>query len=171
MRVRLVSMMAILLVAGCGESGPRVPVVGALQTACAVEFCVDYPQGWTAETGDTFITLSHPSDPEQVEATLGKVDMERLVEVSQGIWPTSTENVVRVLWDQLGELQDARLDEVTEQPDGSARAIGRLDGRIMWYRLIPVSATDAVGVAFRAPDLDWSDHADTVLDSVVVTSG
>lgn len=145
-------------------------MVGALETACTVEYCVDYPEGWDAETGDTFINLRHPSDPEQVEATLGQVDMERLVELSQGVWPTSTENVVRILWDQLGELQDARLDQVTPQPDGSVRAVGRLEGRVMWYRLIPVSATDAIGVEFRAPDLDWSDHADAILDSVVVTS-
>ena len=164
---RLPALIGLLVfVVACGaETGWAAPEIGDLRTACNDVACVDYPEGWQVEIGETFISLRYPSSAAM--ATVGNVDMQGVTVANGGIWPAATESVVRDFWDLLGGGEDAELKGLETLDDGSIRSEGKLGIQNLWHRLIPVSGPTAVGVEVRGPDSSWEAHADVILGSTV----
>ncbi len=135
---------------------------------CTETFCAQYPAGWNlVDRGDTFISLSHPDDPETLLATVGPVNMEGLVVANGGTWPQTVSGVVEAFW-RAADGGEAELATSTILPDGSVESFGVFRSGRMWARLIPLTTTDAIGVEMRAPNRSWESHAEAFLDSVVV---
>ena len=165
----LLLLLLLLMVAACssGEPGPEAPPVGETATACAAEFCVEYPSSWTAEEGDTFLAFSHPLDPEQLLASVGQVDMEALVAAAGGTWPASAEDATSAFWSLIGG-GEATVESIT--PDGAGvSSEGTLDGLRMWFLLVPTGAGDAVGIEVRAPNRSWAAHAEVFRSGLTIS--
>ncbi len=144
---------------GCGAP-PDAPPVGAVAEACAeTSFCIGMPEGWTAvDRGPRHVTIEHPDG---ADATVGFVEMDRVVAATGGSWPQSPEQVARSLW-ALFDGGDAALDEVTTRPDGSVRSAGSISTGTQWHLLVPLEDASAVGVVVRAPAASWESHVDAV---------
>ncbi len=166
-------LVLVLVAAACSatEAGPAAPAPGASETACTAQACAAYPGDWDVEVGEDFISFTHPSDPARVLGTVGNVDMQGIVAAAGGTWPATGEEVVEAFFDLLDEAQSAGLDEVTARPDGSVAGSGRLEDLRIWYRLIPLTGTSAIGVEVRAPNESWRSHADIILDGVSAVPG
>ncbi len=172
MRPTLVAKLTAgaLLVASCSsaDTGPAAPSVEAHSTACAPQFCIDYPPDWRVEVGDTFITFEHPLDPQHVLGSVGFVDMRGLVEGAGEVWPASVEDAVRAFWTLLGDGQDASLDSLTVGADGTVRSVGNLEDLHLWHRLIPVPGRSAVGIEVRAPNTSWFSHVQVLRSGLTI---
>ena len=101
-------------------------------------------------------------------ASVGFVDMRGVAENAGRFWPATPETVVRAFWELLDDLGSAGLDELEELDDGSIRSNGSLDGGRLWHRLIPLEGPTGVGVEVRAPSKAWSEHADVIVDGLVI---
>jgi hypothetical protein len=165
---RIVAGMVVVagLVAGCGDAGPEAPAPAPTETLCRPAFCVGYPGDWeVVEETDEFVSLRHPAAPEEVVATVGLVNMEGLVTAAGGEWPQQPDAVVRSFWDLIDD-GNAEMSTMTPLPDGSVESFGTFGGGRMWYRLVPVEFSDAIGVEMRAPNSSWSTHAEVLLDGL-----
>lgn len=145
--------------AGCGAA-PAAPTVGAVAEACAeTSFCIGMPEGWVAvDRGPRHVTIEHPDG---VDATVGFVEMDRVVAATGGSWPQSPEQVARSLW-ALFDGGEAALDDVTTSPDGSVRTKGSISTGTQWHLLVPLEGATAVGVVVRAPAASWETHVDAI---------
>ncbi len=163
----------VLLAAACStDAGPDAPPPGSTETICATPFCAAYPGDWDAEAGDDFISFSHPVDPLQILGTIGRVDLQGIIQAAGGTWPADGEAVVRAFFELLDETQSASLDEpVVTRADGSVLGNGRIEDLRIWYRLIPIDGSTGVGVEVRGPNASWEAHADLILDGVSVVPG
>lgn len=166
-------LVLVVVAAACSstDAGPDAPRPESAETACSARACASIPGDWDVEVGDDFISFSHPTDPAQILGTVGSVDMQGVIAGAGGTWPASTEAVVEAFFELLDETQSAGLDEITTRPDGSVAGRGTLEDLRIWYRLIPVDGSTAVGVEVRAPNLSWQEHVDVLLDGVSVVPG
>ena len=162
-RVLTVPLVVAALLTGCGDSGPDAPPPAATESLCGATFCVAYPGDWEiVEQTDEFVSLRHPVAPEEVLATVGPVNMEGLVTAAGGEWPQQPDAVVRSFWDLIDD-GNAEMSTMTPLSDGSVESFGSFGGGRMWYRLVPVEFSDAIGVEMRAPNSSWSTHAEVLL--------
>ena len=157
--------MVFIVVVGCGggTSGPEPPVPGPVQTLCLEEVCVDYPSDCFIESGEDFITLSHPGGP---QASVGRIDMRGVVANAGLPWPASSSETMEAFWALLDELGDADLDELVESAGGVVDTVGGLDEGRLWHRLLPIDPPRAWGVEMRAPDSRWEGHAAIITRSL-----
>jgi hypothetical protein len=165
MRVLLAAIGLSLVTFACGGATPAPPV-GATDVVCSDEFCAAYPVSWTlADSGAAFLSFQHPSAPDDVIATVGRVNMEGLVVANGGQWPAAPRQVVETFWGAI-DGGNAELGRIEFRPDGTVESFGVFAGGRMWTRLLPTDAVRAVGVEVRAPDSTWEDHARVFLDGV-----
>jgi len=167
MRLILTGMVLAVIAAACG-SGATAPLVGPVDVECADEFCAAYPADWSVvDAGASFLSFSHPEAPEDVVATVGKVNMESLVEANGGRWPASPQQVVETFWSAI-DGGDAELGRLEFREDGSIESFGVFRAGRMWTLLLPTDAVRAVGVEVRAPNSSWEDHARVFLEGVQI---
>jgi hypothetical protein len=158
----------VLLVVGCGDSGPSAPDLGASQRQCGANFCIEFPDSWTiVEASADFVSLAHPDAPSEVLATVGQVNMEGIVAAAGQAWPQSTDMVIRAFW-SLIDGGGAELSILDPLRDGSIQSFGTFAGGRLWYRLTPLDGTDAIGVEVRAPNSSWANHAEAIMGSLAV---
>ena len=166
--MRWVVVVGVALVFAACSSGPSAPVISSLDTVCNEEFCVDVPNGWDAETGDTYLSFHHTLDPTHTFLTVGVADMEAMVEAAGGTWPVPVEEATRSFWALLEEVDVAEFKRSTRQIGGAIKSWGtHVDGD-MWYLLRPVAGSRGVGIEMRAPNSSWEAHADAVFSSLAV---
>jgi hypothetical protein len=165
--MRTITVVGLLFVAAC-SSGPDAPAITSLETVCNEQFCVDVPNGWAAEIGETYLAFHHSLDSNNTFLTVGVADMEAMVEATGGTWPVSTEDASRSFWALLEEVDAARYTRSARQIGGAIKSWGtHVDGE-MWYLLHPVDGSLGVGIEMRAPNRSWETHADAVFNSLVV---
>ncbi len=156
-----------LLVAACA-SGPSAPPVDGREVACADTVCIAYPSGWEViETGPDFIRFQHPLAPDVALATVGSTNMEAVVAQAGGTWPARTVDVVEAFWSLLEETGVGELATTTPVGDGAVRSTGAYERGRLWFLLVPVGTSRAIGVEVRAPDASWETHADVFFSEVV----
>lgn len=167
----LVSLLAVaLLLAGCSQ-GPAAPPVGTPATVCTEGFCLDVPEGWGDEVGDTYIAFHHDVLPDGTFLTANLVDMEAIVESAGGTWPVPTEEVVTAFWSLLEDVDEGELARTERQLGGAIRSWGVHSTGQMWHLLYPVDGTVAIGVEMRGPNDSWETHADAVFPTVTPNTG
>lgn len=165
--MRWIVVVGFLVLAAC-SSGPAAPVVSVLETVCNELFCLDVPEGWEAEIGETYLSFHHELDPNHTFLTAGVADMEAMVVASGGTWPVSTEEATRSFWSLLEEVDVASYVRSQRLVGGAIKSWGtHVDGE-MWYLLVPVEGSTGIGIEMRAPNGSWETHADTVFNSLVV---
>ncbi len=165
--MRRVIVIGLLFVSAC-SAGPGAPGVRETETVCNELFCVDVPQGWEAEIGETYLSFNHELDPDHTFLTVGKVDMEAIVEGAGGTWPVSPEDTTRAFWSLLEEADAGTFERSVRRVRGAIKSWGtHVDGE-MWHLLYPIEGSRAVGIEMRAPNDSWETHADTVFDSLRV---
>src|SRR5680860_1436019 len=104
MRIRPpIAALTVLLMgvsmAACG-GGPDATPPGEMDEICASNFCMSYPDDWeVVEQGDDYVSLRHPSAPDDILATVGQTGMEGLVNAAGLEWPQPLDMVVRSFWD------------------------------------------------------------------------
>lgn len=154
--------------AACG-AGPDAPTAAAGDLVCNAGYCVTMPEGWMiVEQGDNFTRFGHP-DSDAALATVAPLNMEALVTQTGGTWPTQTENVARAFWQLLSENGEASFGSLSFVGDGSVRSRGSYQDGRLWYRIIPLAGSSALGMEVRGPNASWEAHADVFLDTLVVT--
>lgn len=119
------------------------------------------PEGWTVtDVGERHVTIEHPAGS---DATIGFIDMGRVVESTGGTWPQTAERVSRSLW-ALFDGGDAELDQVTVRGDGAVRSVGGIATGVQYHLLVPLEDTTAVGIVVRVPSRGWRMHVDAIFD-------
>ena len=118
-----------LATSACG-GGPDATAVADTERVCAETFCAEIPSDWNVvDSGDDYVSLVHPLDPEALLATVGPVNMEGLVTANGGTWPQTVAGAVEVFWD-AADGGNADLGTLTVLPDGSVESFGVFgDGR------------------------------------------
>jgi hypothetical protein len=157
-----------LLVAAACSSGPAAPAVSVLETVCSERFCVDVPEAWDAEIGETYLSFHHSLDPNHTFLTAGVADMEAMVVASGGTWPVSVEEAARSFWSLLEEADVADFKRSQRLVGGAIKSWGTHSDGDMWYLLYPVEGSMGIGIEMRAPNPSWETHADAVFNSLVV---
>lgn len=157
--VVLVAAVLLLGVAGCGASAPAPPVTSVGEACAETSFCIGMPDGWTiADRGPRHVTIEHPDG---ADATVGFVEMDRVIAATGASWPQSPEQVARSLW-ALFDGGEASLDTVETLADGAVRTVGSISTGTQWHLLVPLEGTSAAGVVVRAPSAAWVEHVDAV---------
>ena len=157
-------VVVAVAVASC-DSSSQAPPVGDVGEACAeTSFCIGVPQGWSVtDSGEFHVTIEHTSG---ADATVGFVEMDRVVENTGGVWPQPHDRVVRSLW-ALFDGGDADLDQITVNDDGTLRSVGEISGGVQYHLLVPLGdSSSAVGVVVRVPSRSWRLHTDAVFDGL-----
>ena len=161
-------LLLLFVVAAACSSGVTAPQPGELETVCADEFCVTYPDDWDAEPSETFVTFSHPLDPLTVVASASGVDMQGVMQAGDEPWPAPPDRVARTFWRLLDEGGSAGLGEIETLDDGSVATEGSFEDGRLWWRMIPVDGPDAIGIEVRAPNGSWDDHAAIFLEGLTL---
>jgi hypothetical protein len=158
--LHLLVIGALLLgVAGCGTAAPAPPVAAVGEACTEASSCIGMPDGWTvADRGPRHVTIEHPDG---ADATVGFVEMDRVVAATGGAWPQPPEQVARSLW-ALFDGGEAGLDSVETLADGSVRTAGSISTGTQWHLLVPLQGTSAAGVVVRAPSSAWVGHVDAI---------
>lgn len=160
----------ILFATDCSQGVPA-PLIGTSSTVCTDVFCFDVPSGWQVqESGTSFVSLSHVSDPDNTFLTAGVIDMEAIVVASGGTWPVSTQEVVIAFWPLLEDADVGSYTRSQRMVGGAVRSWGDHETGAMWHLVYPLTGSAAIGVELRAPNDSWEPHADVVFDSVTPTS-
>jgi len=157
--------VALLFVTACSQ-GVAAPAVTETETVCSDVFCIDVPVGWQAEVGDTYLSFSHISDPENTFLTAGLVDMEAIVTASGGSWPVPTQEVVVAFWSLLEDADVGSFTRSQRMVGGAVRSWGEHETGTMWHLLYPLDGASAIAIEMRAPNSSWESHADVVFTSV-----
>jgi hypothetical protein len=165
--MRKVLVAALLFVSAC-SSGPAAPAVGETETVCNDLFCVDVPQGWEAEIGETYLSFHHDLDPSHTFLTVGMADMEAIVEGAGGTWPVPPQETTLAFWSLLEDADVGEFERSARRVGGAIKSWGTHTDGEMWYLLYPIEGSRAVGIEMRAPNDSWETHADTVFDSLTV---
>ncbi len=147
---------------------PGAPAVGETETVCNELFCVDVPQGWEAEIGETYLSFNHELDPVHTFLTVGVVDMEAIVEGAGGTWPVPPQETTLAFWSLLEDADVGEFERSARRVGGAIKSWGTHTDGEMWYLLYPIEGSRAVGIEMRAPNDSWETHADTVFDSLTV---
>ncbi len=168
---RTVVVLALALMAGACSSGPSAPEIGIPTTVCTGAFCLDVPEGWGDEVGDTYIAFHHEALPEGTFLTANIVDMEAIVMAAGGEWPVPPDEVAVAFWALLEQVDEGRLQRTERQVGGAIRSWGSHRTGTMWHLLVPVEGSTAIGVEMRGPNESWESHADAVFPTVVPKAG
>lgn len=162
-------LLALLLLglAAC-STGLTAPTIDDVDIGCADEFCIVFPLGWDSESGDAYLSFSHPAAPGESAATISPISLQALVENAGGSWPASTEDAVRAFWQLLEEADVATLERVERLAGGAFRSEGTYaDGRL-WHLLIPGPGNRGIAVEVRGPNASWEPHANVFFSNVEV---
>lgn len=154
-----------LVLAACSQ-GVTATDVGQLETVCSDVFCVDVPDGWVAEVGDTYLAFNHETDPENTFLTAGIIDQEAIVTSVGGTWPATTEDVVTAFWSLLESSDVGSIERTQRMVGGAVRSWGDHETGRMWHVVYPTGGSVAIGVELRAPNDSWESHADVVFDTI-----
>lgn len=161
---RLIAIGALVL-AGC-SSGVQATTVEPATEFCTDVFCIDVPVGWVGEVGDTFLALNHVADPDSTFLTASVIDMEAIVINAGGIWPVPTDDAVRSFWRLLEDAGEGSLSRTQRMIGGAVRSWGTHSTGDMWFVIVPVQGSTAIGVEIRGPNDSWETHADAVFPTV-----
>ncbi len=168
---RLLPLLILALVATACSSGPAAPPIGTPTTVCTEAFCLDVPEGWGDEIGDTYIAFNHDALPEGTFLTANVVDMEAIVTAAGGQWPVPPVEVTEAFWALLEQADEGELRRTERQVGGAIRSWGSHTTGTMWHLLVPVEGSLAIGVEMRGPNDSWESHADAVFPTVAPEAG
>lgn len=154
-----------LFLTACSQ-GVSAPDIGQTETVCSDVFCIDVPEGWIAEVGDTYLAFNHVSDPDNTFLTAGIIDQEAIVSAAGGTWPVSTEDVVRSFWSLLESSDVGSFERSQRMVGGAVRSWGDHETGRMWHVVYPLGGSAAIGVELRAPNDSWESQADVVFASI-----
>ena len=157
-----------LFLAACSQ-GVTAPDVGQSRTVCSDVFCIDVPDGWDGEVGDTFVALNHVSDPDNTFLTVGVIDQEAIVTGAGGTWPAQTEDVARAFWSLLEASDVGSFTRSQRMVGGAVRSWGDHETGPMWHVVYPTGGSSGIGVELRGPNDSWESHADIVFASITAT--
>ena len=160
------SIVAAMLILSACSQGVTAPQITALERVCSDVFCVEVPEGWEAEIGDTYLSLHHVSDPENTFLTVGLIDMEAIVTSSGGTWPVPTQDVVVAFWSLIEVADVGSFTRAQRMVGGAVRSWGDHETGKMWHLVYPLAGSAAIGIELRAPNTSWEAHADAVFESV-----
>ena len=166
--VRKILIGFSLLLTACSQ-GVAAPDVGQIETVCSDVFCIEVPDGWVAEVGDSYLSFNHEADPENTFLTAGIVDEEAIVTAAGGKWPVSTEDVVVAFWSLLESSDVGSLERSQRMVGGAVRSWGDHETGRMWHVVYPTGGSAAIGVELRAANDSWESHADVVFASIRLT--
>jgi hypothetical protein len=154
-----------LVLTACSQ-GVAAPDIGNVTTVCSDVFCVDVPDSWVAEVGDTYLAFSNTADPDNTFLTVGIIDQEAIVTGAGGTWPVSTEDVVLAFWSLLESSDVGSYERSQRMVGGAIRSWGDHETGRMWHVVYPTGGSTAIGVELRAPNDSWESHADAVFTSI-----
>ena len=160
------ALIGIVLVVSACSQGVAAPDVGSLETVCSDAFCVDVPEGWVPEVGDTYVAFNHEADPDNTFLTAGIIDQEAIVTGAGGTWPASTDEVVAAFWSLLEGSDVGSFERSQRMVGGAVRSWGDHETGRMWHVVHPTGGSTAIGVELRAPNDSWESHADVVFESI-----
>ena len=166
----LLVIVACAIVATACSSGPTAPPVGAGRQVCTDAFCLEVPDGWDGEVGETHIALHHEVLPEGTFLTANVVDLEAIVTAAGGEWPVGIDGVVTAFWALLEDAEEGSFTRMERMVGGAYRSWGSHSTGDMWHVIVPVRGTVGIGVEVRGPNDSWESHADFVFPSVVPAS-
>lgn len=159
-----------LFAAACSQGVPAPPAESSA-TVCTDVFCIDVPAGWeVTESGASYVSMSHASDPDNTFLTAGVIDMEAILTASGGTWPVPTQDVVIAFWSLIEDAGVGSYTRSQRMVGGAVRSWGDHETGAMWHLVYPLSGSAAIGVELRAPNDSWEPHADVVFASVTPTS-
>ena len=164
-RMRTLFVGILLAIAACSQ-GVTAPDVGGTETVCSDVFCVDVPQGWIAEIGDTYLSFSHEMDPANTFLTAGIIDQEAIVTSAGGTWPVTTDGVVSAFWALIDDAGVGSFERSQRMVGGAVRSWGDHETGPMWHVVYPLSGSEAIGVELRGPNDSWESHADIVFATI-----
>lgn len=164
-------LVAIVAFATACSAGPEAPTVASPTQVCTSAFCMDVPQGWGDEVGDTYLAFHHDAAPDETFLTANLVDMEAIVTAAGGTWPVPPDEVAEAFWSLLEDVDEGELRRTERQLGGAIRSWGTHSTGPMWHLLVPVSGTVAIGVELRGPNESWEAHADSVFPTVTPKPG
>ena len=171
-RIALIAAIAVLAVLGAGcSAGPTAPPVTNVTNVCTEAFCLDVPDGWGSEVGDTYIAFHHDLLPDGTFLTANLVDMEAIVTSAGGTWPEPPDEVVRSFWALLEAVDEGELRRTERQVGGAVWSWGSHSTGDMWHVLVPVDGTTAIAVEMRAPNDSWESHVEVVFPTVEAKPG
>ncbi|MGI9643638.1 MAG: hypothetical protein ACR2N9_12790 [Acidimicrobiia bacterium] len=163
---RVIGLVVLVwLLASC-SSGPAAPPAEPARETCTSAVCMDVPDGWGGEVGDTYLAFHHAVAPESTFLTANTVDMEAIVVAAGGSWPATTEDVMTSFWALLEEVDEGRLIRTERMVGGAIRSWGSHSTGDMWYLIVPVEGSRGIGVEIRAPNDSWEAHVDRIFPSV-----
>ena len=168
---RLLLLTAVALVVAACSSGPSAPPVESTREVCTDAFCLQVPQGWGDEVGDSFIAFNHDVLPDGTFLTANVVDMEAIVEAAGGQWPVPPDEVTEAFWALLEQVDEGSLTRTERQVGGAIRSWGSHTTGVMWHLLVPVEGSRAIGIEMRGPNDSWEAHADAVFPTVAPKAG
>lgn len=164
-------ILAVALVVTACSSGPTAPPVTPAFEVCTQAFCMDVPEGWGDEVGDTYLAFNHDDLPDGTFLTANTVDMEAIVTAAGGTWPAPPDEVVEAFWSLLEVAGEGELRRSERQVGGAIRSSGSHSTGDMWHLLVPVEGSLAIGVEMRGPNGSWESHADAVFPTVAPKPG
>jgi hypothetical protein len=170
MMIRSIGFIVVALVVASCSSGPTAPPTAPTFEECTDELCLEVPNGWSGEVGDTFIAFNHDAAPEDTFLTANVIDMEAIVSAAGGEWPATTEDVVASFWSLLEEVDEGSLIRTERMVGGAIRSWGSHSTGTMWYVVVPVDGSRGIGVEIRAPNDSWESHVDVVFPSVTAST-
>ena len=159
-----------LFLTACSQ-GVVAPDVGRSRTVCSEVFCIDVPDGWDGEVGDTFLAFNHEGDPDNTFLTVGVIDQEAIVASAGGTWPVQTEDVTRAFWSLLEASDVGSFKRSERMVGGAVRSWGDHETGPMWHVVYPTGGSNAIGVEVRGPNNSWESHADIVFASIRESTG
>ena len=106
------------------------------------------------------------ADVDETFFTASVVDMEAIVTSAGGTWPVQTDDVVRSFWSLLEDVGEGSLIRTQRMVGGAVRSWGSHSTGDMWFVIVPVEGSKAVGVEIRGPNSSWETHADASFPTV-----
>lgn len=170
-RTRIGLAIVVATLAAACSSGPDAPPAAAGEEVCTETFCILVPDGWTYEVADTYISAAHDVAPDTTFLTAGVINMQAIVESAGGTWPVPTADVSRSFWTLLENAGAGEFTRSARMVGGAERSWGSHTDGDMWHMVHPTGPTSAIGIEIRAPNGTWESHADTVFESLRLTSG
>lgn len=161
---KLLVGLALTLTA-CSQ-GVTAPDIEGTETVCSDTFCVDVPDGWVAEVGDTYLAFNNVADPDNTFLTVGIIDQEAIVTGAGRTWPVSTDDVVLAFWSLLESSDVGSFERSQRMVGGAVRSWGDHETGRMWHVVYPTGGSTGIGVELRAPNDSWESHADLVFASI-----
>jgi hypothetical protein len=154
-----------LTLTACSQ-GVAAPAIENVETVCSEVFCVDVPDSWVAEVGDTYLAFNNTADVDNTFLTVGIIDQEAIVTGAGRTWPVSTDEVVLAFWSLLEGSGVGSYERSQRMVGGAVRSWGDHETGRMWHVVYPTGGSTAIGAELRAPNGSWESHADVVFESI-----